>query len=385
MKKLFAGIVNYIKVTDHLLWGMCLGLSGISILVLISQAYWGFITPRVVLTQVAATGLGICVAILFSHIDYHIGVTMYKYHVIICWFLVALTFFIGIGNAGADDQAWLQLPFGLTLQPAELAKLSFIFTFSMHLSNVQREINTLKNVALRCLHGAIPVVIVHLQGDDGTALAFLFIFMVMIFSAGLDWKYCLGGAVTLIAGLYVVWEYVLTDGKKMRFMVLFDETLDPLGIGYQQIQSKIAIGLGNLFGTGLFGDAKPREVPYMRNDFIFSYICQCLGFVGASLVVILLLLTALKMLFIARMAADKVGSYLCVGVFGILFFQIFENIGMCLGFMPVIGVTLPFLSAGGTSVVLLYASVGVVLSVYMNSKNRMFDLDNPYVTKSRNQ
>ena len=159
--------------------------------------------------------------------------------------------------------------------------------------------------------------------------------------------------------------------QKKRFLILFNPELDPLGDAFQQIQSKNAIGSGGLFGIGLFGET-PVEVPYMRNDFIFAYIGQTMGFVGGAIVVMMLLGVALKMLFNANRSEDKYGYFICVGVFGIFFFQIFINIGMCLGFMPVIGLTLPFLSAGGTSVVMLYLSIGVVQSVYMHGRRDLF-------------
>ena len=371
LQKIFRSVADYLRLTDKLLWSFCIGLSALSVLLLYSQYHFGFITLRVVLVQAIASVLGIACAAVLSQVDYHLGDSLWKWHVALCAALIAATFVLGVQNSGADDKAWLMLPFGLYFQPSELAKLSFIFTFAKHLQAVGDNINQYKNLALLALHGAVPVLVIHFQGDDGTALCFAVIFLFMLFSAGLSWRFIAAGVGAVVVAVPVLWNFVLSDMQKRRFLILFNPELDPLGDAFQQIQSKNAIGSGGVFGLGLFGET-PVEVPYMRNDFIFAYIGQTLGFVGGTMVVLALLFVALKMLLNGLRSVDKYGYFICVGVFAIFFFQIFINIGMCLGFMPVIGLTLPFLSAGGTSVVMLYLSVGIVQSVFMHGRRDLF-------------
>ena len=372
MKKVIRSVHQYIKDTDKILWLLCIACSAMSVITLCSQMFYGFITSKVVITQSLATGIGIVMAIIISKMDYHIGATFWKWHVVLCVGLVLATFIFGIQNPGADDKAWLPLPFGMTLQPTELLKLSFIFTFGMHLESVGENINQYKNVLLLCLHGIAPVGLVVLQGDDGTALSFVVIFLAMLFSTGISWRYVAAGFVAAGVGIPILWNFVMSENQKQRFLILADLSADAKNIGYQQSQGLIAIGTGQTFGTGLFSNVVPREVPYARNDFIFSYIGQTLGFVGCLLVIAVLLAVTGKVLATAGRSADRLGYFLCVGIFAILLFQILANIGMCLGIMPVIGLTLPFLSAGGTSVIMLYMAIGLVLSVYMNNKQEIF-------------
>ncbi len=372
LKKLTASVADYFRRTDKVLWLLCFTCSGMSLVLLSSQVFYEFLSIRVVMTQAIATAIGVVAAVIISKLDIHGWFTICKYHVEICWALVLATFVFGIQNPGADDKAWLPMPFGMTFQPTELAKLSFIFTFAMHLNAVGDNINQYKNVLMLCLHGAAPILLIHLQGDDGTALAFAVIFVAMLFAAGISWRYVLAGLALAAAAVPVFWNFILSSHQKKRFLTIFNPELDPQGVGFQPLQSKIAIGSGKIFGLGLFGDNVPREVPYMRNDFIFSYVGQTMGFIGCLLVVGLLLAVAGKTLFVARRSADKQGYFVCVGIFAVLLFQILANVGMCIGVMPVIGLTLPFFSAGGTSVMVLYLAIGIVMSVYMNSKTELF-------------
>ena len=215
-----------------------------------------------------------------------------------------------------------------------------------------------------------------LQGDFGSALVFLFIFVVMIFTAGLSWKYILGGVGLVAASAPLIWNFVLSGDRQYlqeRIKIAFHPELDPLGAGYQQMKGRTALGSGQIFGKGLFAEDLifPSEG---YNDFIFSYVGQVLGFVGCIAVVLLLSLICVKILLVSRASKDPLGCYLCAGIFAIFIFQMTVNIGMVLCLLPVIGVTLPFISSGGTSVVTSYLAIGIVLSVYRQNKQKhMFE------------
>ena len=371
MRRVFQAIGGYIRTTDKFLWGYCLFASSLSLLLLFSIYYNGFIDrPRLVLVQVLATALGVAVAVVISLVDYHSIASLWKIHMPAAIVLTLLTFTpLGVQREGTDDRAWLNLGI-TTLQPSELLKLSFIFTFALHLSRVKDHINDVKTFLLLCLHGAIPIGLIVLQGDYGSALVFVFIFVLMMFVAGLSWKLIAIG----LAGSGVVavlsWFFLLEEHHRNRFKIMFNPELDPMGAGFQQMQGRIALGSGQLFGRGLFSH-NLLNIPEVYNDFIFAYIGQTLGFVGCIAVCVLLGLICFKVLMVARMSRDELGCYICVGVFATIFFQALVNIGMVLSVMPVIGITLPFLSSGGTSVVMMYISVGMVLSVYMRNVRRV--------------
>lgn len=378
MKNFREMIKKYFAAVDKWLLFCCISISTIGILcqytlVNSNQASILNIGNRVALVQVIASLLGISAAIIMSNIDYHFMAKLWKLYVPSSLFLVILTFFIGMQvDESIDDKAWLRLPFGLTFQPSELLKICFILSFAYHLSKVKNELNKPTNVALLCVHGAIPVLLIHLQGDDGTALIFGFIFLTMIFAAGLSWKYIIAAIPVLAAAIPIAWQYFLTDDQRTRFLaVYFTEYADPLGADYQQRLSRISIGLGQLQGEGLFQEDY-WYVPKMHNDFVFSFICQALGFVGALLVLSLLFGICFRAIYDAKIALDPLGAYICYGVFAMFFFQCIINIGMCISVLPVIGITLPLLSAGGTSISITYLGIGLLLSVHVHRRRNLF-------------
>ncbi|MBR3935402.1 MAG: FtsW/RodA/SpoVE family cell cycle protein [Oscillospiraceae bacterium] len=378
MNKVKEFIKKYFNAVDKWLLFFCLSISTIGILCQYSLVNSNVaatlkISERVALVQIIASLLGLFAAFVLSNIDYHFMTKLWKLYMPIALFLVILTFFIGVQvDETIDDKAWLKLPFGMTFQPSELLKICFIMSFAYHLSRVYGQLNKPTNVALLCLHGAVPLMLVVLQGDDGTALVFGFIFVTMLFAAGLSWKYIIAAIPVAAAAIPIAWQYILTDDQRRRFLsVYFTEYADPLGSDYQQRLGRISIGLGQLQGEGLFKEDY-WYVPEMQNDFVFSFICQALGFVGALIVVALLCGICFRCISDAKTALDPLGAYICYGVFAMFFFQCVINIGMCISVLPVIGITLPLLSAGGTSISITYLGIGLVLSVHVHKRRNLF-------------
>lgn len=371
MKKFFNIIHMYLKTTDKILLFFCVLISLISSLMIFSIYKVGFLnSPKLAMVQAVAFIIGIITSVIISTIDYHTLAGMWKIYVPICVILVFLTFTpLGIIREGSDNRAWLNLSF-TTLQPSELLKLAFIYTFSLHLSKVKDNINDFKVLGLLFLHGLIPIGLIIAQGDTGSAMIFMGIFLALLFTAGLSWKYIVAGISVVVVSAPLVWFFLLKDYQKNRILVIFDPTRDPNGVGFQQSQGLVALGSGEIFGKGLFAK-NLYNVPEIYNDFIFAHIGQTLGFIGCLAVIFILCIICIKILFVGKMSKDSLGTFICVGVFTILFLQTIVNIGMVLGFMPVIGVTLPFLSAGGTSVVVMYISIGMVLSVYRYNRKKM--------------
>ena len=371
---------QYIKETDRLLLAVCIMLSCLSVTLIGGLVHAGALsTDRPLKMQIAASLVGLMAAVVISKIDYHTMAELWKLHQPVAYGLVLLTFTsLGVQvNEYIDDRNWLDIPGLPQFQPSELLKISFILTFAYHLSKVKDEVNDIKTLILLCLHGGIPVLLIHFQGDDGTAVIMMVIVVGMLFAAGLSWKYILPLVAAVPPVIVALWVFLLDNDKKGRILALISpESLsaaDRSKYLWQQMKGEIAIGNGGVWGNGIFTEnGQFQFVPEVHNDFIFSYIGESLGFIGSVGVLVLLLLLCVSMIRNAKNASDDLGRYICVGVFSMFAAQIAINIGMNLSMFPVIGITLPFLSAGGTSVATLYLSIGVILSVHVNSRSNLF-------------
>lgn len=331
--------------------------SGISVGEGVGDSYWH--------TQLFSMILGIGVAVLLSFVDYHKLVKLWFIYVPVVLVLVGLTFTsLGYQREGADDKAWLKLG-SFQFQPSEVLKIVFILTFSYHLSRDEEDMNKFLHMLLLCLHAAVPIVIVGKQGDYGTAIVFAIMFVFMICAANISWKYVIISPFVAAVGIAAMWFFALSDFHKKRILILFHPGTDPDYIEYQQDLGLSALQSGGIFGKGLM--AEPDDyiyVPEIHNDFIFTYAGQVFGFVGAVGILIILAYICLKIFADSRISRDRLGRFICMGAFGMLFAHCVMNIGMVLKVAPVIGVPLPFMSAGGTAMVSMYAVIGLVLSTY---------------------
>ena len=361
-------IFRNIKKTDIFLVIICALISFISIFLLYSITDSFPVNRKIVIVHVVVSIIGIVLSLIISSIDYHIIANLWKIYIPASLFLVMLTFFFGYTRLGADDKAWIMLPFGRSFQPSEFMKITFILSLALHISSVHDEINKFKNIILLLIHGAIPIIIIHLQGDDGTALIFVIIFISMIFCTGISWKFIMGGLGAAITLSPIIWR-ILNQDQKNRIFTTFHPELDPNGYGYQQFNGLISIGNGGLTGKGLLSD-RFTYVPEVHNDFIFSFIGQAFGYIGTVIILILLAIISTRILFNSLKASDYLGKFICVGVFGMITSQIILNIGMNLSILPVVGITLPLLSSGGSSILTIYIGIGLVLSVFtLNNKS----------------
>lgn len=320
-------------------------------------------------TQIISALMGLFAALIISLINYKKLARLWFLYVPVSVVLVLLTF-MGLGYKRADDQAWLNLGF-IQIQPSEVLKLAFILSFAYHLSRVEENMNKPVHMALLCLHGLVPIALVGGQGDYGTAIVFGFIFAAMIISAKISWKYLAAAPVLLAAALVFLWNFVLKSDHKNRIEVLLHPGTDPEGLEYQQDLGLAALNKGGFLGIGLFGDKNEYiSVPEIHNDFILSYAGMVFGFVGAVGLLAILAYICLKILADSRIAKDNLGKFICMGTFGLMLAHCIMNIGMVLKVMPVIGIPLPFLSAGGTAMVSMYVAIGLVLSTYTHSNKK---------------
>lgn len=352
-----------------LLVTLCAGTSVVLLRVLWVQQITNEVDSNDWLVQLISLGLGLAGCLVVSAIDYHKLAKFWFLYAPVALGLVALTFTsLGYGREGADDRNWIDLGF-IQIQPSEILKLVFLLTFAYHISKVTDKLNQPFQLFLLLIHAAIPMGIVAVQGDYGTAIIFASMTVFMLFAAGLSFWYLLGGTALMPLVIWFVWTYVFGDVHRGRINVLLHPGTDPQGLEYQQNLGLKAIRAGKLFGLGLNG-GDYVSVPEMHNDFIFSFIGEAFGFVGTIVVIVILAAICLRIFRDSRAAKDTMGRSICMGVFAIMFTHDLMNLGMVLKVMPVIGIPLPFFSAGGTAMLSMYLCIGLVISAYTHNQKK---------------
>lgn len=368
------------KETDKLTFLLCLILSAIGIVMVASTTNRtlsdGEFIARDAKVMILALILGTVACLVISYIDYDLIFKLWPMIVAASLLLMFLLFTpLAISPEGRDDAtSWLKITSRLYFQPSEILKIAFIITFSYHLGKVKNNISSFKNVALLCLHAAIPILLVVKTGDMGSALIFMMMFIGMIFTAGLHWLYFPAGLLAVSAVSPIVWYKVFDDIQRNRILALINPEAYPTEI-YQQQHAVVAMQEGGFFGTGLFKGPYTQSdyVPEIENDMIFSAICEEAGFVGAFILLLLFFLLAVRIIKVGKRSCNFSALMLCYGVTFMITAQVIVNIGMCTMLLPVIGITLPFISAGGSSTICFYLAIGLVMSVYRSSQRIGYD------------
>ena len=375
-------IRDFLRETDFSLLIPCLLLSAFGILMVHSATLYrltpGDFIHRDTLVMLIAVLAGVFFALFISVIDYDFIIRLWPLVAVVGLALMLVLFKFGVSPDGRDDAfTWIKVPkLGIMIQPSELLKIAFIVTFSWHLDLLRDNINEWKSMLLLFVHAAIPIGLVVLTGDLGSALVFMFIFVGMMFFSGVYLRYFAAAIAFVIAAAPILWMKFFSEFQKDRFLAVYspnsmeESTYDT--IIYQQDQGIHAIGYGGFKGAGLFKGLYTQNglVPESRNDMVFTVVCEELGFWGAMLLLGLLALVVVRIALTARSTHDNVSKLLCWGVALMIGSQVFINIGMCLKLLPVIGITLPFMSAGGSSNFSVYLAIGLVLSVYRFNKDR---------------
>ena len=380
--KLLRVIRDFFRETDFSLLIPCLLLSAYGILMVHSATLYrlsaGENFHRDTIVMMIAVLAGVFLALFLSVVDYDFIVRLWPVVAAAGIALMLVLFKWGVSPDGRDDAfTWIKIPkLGIMVQPSELLKIAFIITFSMHLDMLRDKINEWKSMLLLFVHAAIPIGLVVLTGDVGSALVFLFIFVGMMFLSGVYLRYFAAAIAFAVAAAPILWVRFFSQFQKDRFLAVYrPSSLEPSTyetIIYQQNQGIHAIGSGGFKGSGLFKGLYTQNglVPESRNDMVFTVVCEELGFLGAMLLLALLAFVVLRIAAVARNTHDTVSKMLCWGVALMIGSQVFINIGMCLKLLPVIGITLPFMSAGGSSNLSVYLAIGLVLSVYRFNKDR---------------
>ena len=329
--------------------------------------------------QVAMTVLGLLCMLFIVSLDYRELVD--KFWVILILGsagLLAITLLFGISGINNDtsNKSWLTIikigERAFMIQPSEFVKVAFIITFSKHLSLVKGTINHPKTLIPLAVHAGLIVGLILLSGDLGVALVYIGIIAIMLVYAGLSVWYFVGAFALILIVFPYVWPHLATYQQE-RILVGFQPELDPTDKGWQPLLSRDAIIAGGIFGRGLNSGGFYEELPASHTDFIFSTYCEKFGFFGALLLIIVLVILVVRIIVIAKNCKKDYGSLICIGVAAMFIVQSVENLGMCLAMLPVIGITLPFMSAGGSSMLALYLAVGMVHSIASYEKQYVFE------------
>ena len=353
---------------DLVLLAMCVALNIFGMLMIASTT--NQVGPaRYLITQGVAACLGILMYVLVSSIDTEFLAEHRYWLVVINFFLLLLLIPFGT-DGGTGNKSWLDLPLiPFYIQPAEICKIFYILIMASVMSSYQNRVSSVRAVFTMVLHlGLLAGLNMVLSEDLGVTLIFIFIFVGMAFSGGVNliWFAAAIGAIAIM--FPILWNF-LDSYQKLRIEILFNPDLDPLGTGarYHTVLALRSLTGGGMTGQGLFQGHRTQTEGALfaqHTDYIFAAIGEELGFVGCALVVLALLAIIARIIWVGTYSPDYMRRLVCFGCASALIFQVTSNVGMCIGITPVIGLTLPFVSYGGSSIVTLYTMLGLVSGVH---------------------
>ena len=380
MKKIFPAVKYFFKHADMLLFFLCLVCSVFGIIIIASAtSTYEDGSLRYVLIQTFALIIGIALFVVLTVIDIDIIVDkwifLYAFSGVLILLLVTP---LGYGGSDYGNNSWLRF-LGIGIQPSEVVKVIFVAVLAKHISYLKnyKSLNSVLSIAQLVVHfGALFGLLIIVSSDLGSALVYMFIFIVMIFAGGVRLYWFAAGIGVVAVATPFLWEHFLTDRQKERIMAPYDASIDPNGfdVKWDANHSKLAMASGRLTGTGL-GEGPQNHsnaIASKHADFIFSVVGEELGMIGCCFVVLLLAAIIIRCVYVGIKSKNTMSMLVCVGVASFIFFQTFENIGMCLGIAPVIGITLPFISYGGSSLFSTFAAIGLVSGVRYRPKPERF-------------
>jgi len=366
--------LNKVKHYDWFILVLVIALSAYGLTVVVSVAKQ---LNRYDLLMKQSIGIiaGAVAMVILSLIDYKdfrmLGFPAYAFSTI----LLILVLFVGKGEKETGTKGWFVLG-PVSYQPSELGKITFILIVAFYLERIVTKTGKYNYIKL-IIFSALPVLLVLRQPDIGTSLVYVFIFVCMVFFAGIPYQYIFasaGAGVISIIAIYITGLYKRLPGHLIdRFYSFFNKDADPLGKNYQVNRAIQYAGSGQLWGRGWGNGMAAENVPYSWTDFVFSIVADEFGFFGASILILLFLAFFARCIYVAWCARDKYGSFVVMGVVAMFFAHFMENVGMNIGLLPVTGIPLPFISYGVSSVTTNFIAVGLVLSISLRKKRLMFE------------
>lgn len=374
LKKLLPLLRDFVRRADMFLFTMSVicAVYGIIVIASATQSYANG-SAQYVIVQTLALGLGVLLFIAMTVIDVDIFAQHWAWlYGLSAALLISLIFFGAQSDTG--NNGWLRF-FGIGIQPTEIVKIAFIIVMAKQLSYLKeyKNLNSVTSIAQIVVHFVLMFGLILVTAQDlGSALVYFFIFAVMLFVAGVRIYWFIIGLAALAGMVPIIWTYSLEDYQKDRILAPYDSSIDPdnTGINWQQNQSKIALASGQLTGTGLGEGTQSQStaIPGKHTDFIFAVVGEELGMIGACLVLLLLMIIVIRCIQVGLRSGNTMSMLVCFGVAATVVFQTFENVSMCIGIAPVIGITLPFFSYGGSSLFSMFAAMGLVSGIKYRPK-----------------
>lgn len=374
MKKFLPQLRDFVRRADMFLFTVSVicAVYGIIVISSATKSYENG-SAQFVIVQTLALFLGILLFIVMTIIDVDIFAQHWTWlYGLSALLLLSLIPFGAVSDTG--NNGWLRF-FGIGIQPTEIVKLAYIIVLAKQLAYLKeyKNLNSVTSIAQIVGHFILMFGLILVTAQDlGSALVYFFIFAVMLFVAGVKIYWFIMGAAAIACMVPIFWTYFLEDYQRNRILAPYDSSIDPdnTGINWQQNQSKIALASGQLTGTGLGEGTQSQSnaIPGKHTDFIFAVIGEELGLIGACLVLLLLMIIVVRCIQIGLRSGNTTSMLVCFGVAATVVFQTFENVGMCIGIAPVVGITLPFFSYGGSSLFSMFAAMGLVSGIKYRPK-----------------
>ena len=347
---------------------LCVATSAFGCLIIASSTnYLGYV--RHVTVQIIAIIFGIIAYAVVSSIDIR-GIAERRGWLVLFNTVLLSLLLTPFGLEINGNRSWLQFPFlPFNIQPAEFCKITYVIIMASVMYTYQDRVSSLRSVFKMGVHlllvAGLNMVI---SGDAGVSLIFVFIFVIMAFAGGVKLIWFLLGGGAIVTAVPFIWNYALKEYQRRRIEVLFNPDIDPLGMNerYQMLHSLRSLNGGGLTGQGLFNGHRTQSgaLVAQHTDFIFSAIGEEMGYLGCVLVIVMLVLIIIRCVQIGTRSPDYMRKLICFGAAGALIFQTLSNVGMCMGISPVIGLTLPFISYGGSSMLSMYIMMGLVSGIH---------------------
>ena len=369
VRRVWNGLTEFYRRGDLLLLFLCVVATGFGMVIIASATRYSG-SNRFLIVQGAALLLGVLLYIAVSLLDIEILAEHRELLLVFNVLFMATLLVWGVeGNTG--NRAWLDLPLlPVNLQPAELCKITFVIALAKTMSNHRSKLSSLKSVGSITAQTLVMMgLIVVISRDAGSAIVFLFIFLVVAYVGGVRSWWFVAGLLIAAAVFPLLWKYFIRSDQKERILMFFDPSIDPEGKGvrWDTNRSVAMLSGGGISGQGLFKGTmlQNHAIAAQHTDFIFSAIGEELGILGCLFTLLLLVAIVARCVHVGLKTPNYMNRLICFGLAAILIFQILINVGMCIGVFPVIGLTLPVISYGGSSVVTLFLAMGLISSIHM--------------------
>lgn len=359
------------KSLDYIVLLSAVGMTLLSVLTLAGAA--NVLGTRYAILQAATAFVGIVFALVISFFDYEevINRLWIPFSIASVVMIVAVILF-GTSPDGSQNN-WIEIPgVPFNIQPSEFVKLTFVMVYAKHISVVKEKINKITSVIGLAVHAGVIFGLLLISGDLGSALVYVAITAFMLYAGGLSLWYFAAALVLVVIAFPYIWPH-LDEYQQMRILCGFNPELDPIKYGYNAIMSRKAVAAGGFRGAGFDGGTVWPQVPVAYADFLYCVLAEKFGFFGTATYMILMLAMVIRLIILARRARKSMGTYIIIGFAGMMIAQAIENIGMCLAMLPVVGITLPFFSYGGSSMLSMYLSVGVIESIASHNVKYYFE------------